>query len=350
MQSLRARLTSRAVAGTMAALRRQRQRQLGIDVVTPDLAAELFEQGALEVRAALERATALTRTVAGVRERQLTDAPLPTWLYEPVRQSSGRTVLYLHGGAYVAGSHLTHRGIASALARVGGAHVVLPEYRLAPEHLFPAPVEDALTTYRWLLASGTDPGRLVLAGDSAGGGLAVATALAARDEGLPRPAGILGLSPWVDLTASGASIEANDELDPWLDGTLVSVGGAAYAPGRTTDPLASPLFADHADLPPMLVHVGTHEVLLDDARRIVESARAAGVPAELGEFEGMWHVFQAILGLPETTRSLREAGGWIRRVTDEPASAALSSLVGVPAHRAPAPPPDAPPTDGGAGD
>jgi monoterpene epsilon-lactone hydrolase len=256
-------------------------------------------------------------------------------------------VLYLHGGAYVAGSHVTHRGIASALARVAGADVVLPEYRLAPEHLFPAPVEDALATYRWLLATGTDPGRLVLAGDSAGGGLAVATAVAVRDEGLPRAAGILGLSPWVDLTASGPSIEANDELDPWIDGRLVRIGGAAYAPRRTDDPLASPLFADHTDLPPMLVHVGTHEVLLDDARRIVQSARAAGVPAELGEFEGMWHVFQAILGLPETTRSLREAGGWIRRVTDDPASASLSSLVGAPAHDTPAPPPDMPDAEGG---
>ncbi len=325
MASLRARLAGRAFAATVAALRRVRERRYGVDAVSAEVAAELFEEGALEVRRTMQRVTALSRTVAGVDERRAAGAPVPTWRFEPHRDTAGRTVLYLHGGAYVAGSHVTHRVLASAIARTGGTAVVLPEYRLAPESTFPAPVDDALATYRWLLASGADPTRLVLAGDSAGGGLAVATAVAVRDAGLPAPAGIVGLSPWVDLTGSGESITANDHVDPWLDGHLVAVAGAKYAPEDPTHPLASPLFADLRGLPPMLVHVGTHEVLLDDARRLVARARAAGVPAELGEFEGMWHVFQAIPGLPETTRSLREVGAWIRRVTDEPTSVALAA-------------------------
>lgn len=321
MASLRARLLERALRGGIGALRRYRERRLGVGPITADIAAEVFEEGALEVREVMERVTALSRTAFGVRERQLAATPVPTWWLEPDRPTDRRTVLYLHGGAYVAGSHATHRALASAIARMAAADVVLPEYRLAPEHRFPAPVEDALATLRWLIeVRGIPADHVVAAGDSAGGGLAVATALAARDVGLPRLAGLALLSPWVDLTGSGESITANNGIDPWLDGPLVAVGGSAYAPEDPTHPYASPLFADLAGLPPMLVHVGTHEVLLDDSRRLVERAREAGVPASLGTFDGMWHVFQAFPGLPETWASLREIAGFVRRAIDEPAS------------------------------
>lgn len=316
MQSLRARAARRAFAASMGVIRAYRNRRLGIGEMTPDAVADLFEDGALEIRKVFEQLTALSRTVVGVTEHELATTPVRSWWFEPDRPTQDRTVLYLHGGAYVAGSHGTHRVLASAVARVAGADVLLPEYRLAPEHLFPAAVEDAVATYRWLLDEGVDPSLTVVAGDSAGGGLAVATVVAARDEGLPLPAGLACMSPWVDLTGSGDTVVDNDELDLWLDGPLIAVGGAKYAPEDPTHPYASPLFADLTGLPPMLVHVGTHEVLLDDARRLVAAARAAGVDASLGEFDGMWHVFQAFLGLPETTRSLREIGGFIRRVTD----------------------------------
>lgn len=326
--SLRARATARAFAGAMESLRRWRERQLGVDFddITPENAAGLYEEGALQVREVLDRATALSRPVVGVTERRIEGAPVPTWLFTPSEATDGRTVLHLHGGGYVAGSHATHRLLASRIARLADASVVVPDYRLAPEHRHPAALEDSLATLRWLVEDlGVDPARTVVSGDSAGGGLAAATLLAARDRDLPAVAGYVGLSPWVDLTGSGDSITVNHDLDIWLDGRLVAVGGTAYAPDDPTDPYASPLFGDLRGLPPMLVHVGTHEVLLDDSRRFVERARAAGVAASLGEFEGMWHVFQVFQGLPESSRSLREIGGFVRRVTSSPMSAALAA-------------------------
>jgi acetyl esterase/lipase len=296
------------------ALRRWRERDTG--PITAEAPAELFEEGALAVREALELLTRSSYVVAGIAETEATQTPVPSWWFTPTSGAEDRTVLYLHGGAYIAGSHGTHRGLASGFARSTGARVLLPEYRLAPEHRFPAAVDDVLATYQWLLEhDGVRPDRVVFAGDSAGGGLAVAAALATRDAGLPMPAGLALLSPWVDLTGSGTSVTDNDGLDIWLDGGLVAPGGRLYAPDEPKHPLASPVFADLTGLPPILAHVGTHEVLLDDARRLIANARAVGVDASLGEFEGMWHVFQAIPGIPEGQRSLRELSAFVRRVT-----------------------------------
>lgn len=321
MLSLRARVARATFGGLVRQLRAYRERDTG--PIAGDAPAELLEEGAREVRTTLELLTRVRVVPGAADEAAARGAPVPaTWFTG--EHPTDRTVLYLHGGGYVAGSSATHRGLASAFVRSGHARLLLPDYRLAPEHRFPAAVDDALATYRWLLEDeGADPARVAFAGDSAGGGLAVALAVAVRDAGLPLPAGLALLSPWVDLTGSGASVVTNDHRDIWLDGSLIAPAGRLYAPDDPAHPLASPLFADLTGLPPMLVHVGTHEVLLDDARRLVTRARQHGVDASVGEFDGLWHVFQAIPGLPEGTRSLRELGAFVRRVT--------STVVGAPA-------------------
>lgn len=316
MISLRARVARATFGALVRGLRRYRERDTG--PVTIDSPVEHFEEGALEVRKTLEALTTTVLLPFGIDESPAEGAPVASWWFTSERSDPDRVVLYLHGGGYVAGSHATHRGLVAPFVRHGRARVLLPEYRLAPEHRFPAAVEDALAAYRWLLEEvGVDAARVAFVGDSAGGGLAVALAVAARDEGLPLPAGVACMSPWADLTASGASVVTNDHNDIWLDGGLIRPAAGLYAPDEPTHPWASPLFADLTGLPPMLVHVGTHEVLLDDARRLVHRAREHGVDASLGEFDGLWHVFQAIPGLPEGHRSLRELGAFVHRVTSE---------------------------------
>ena len=190
----------------------------------------------------------------------------------------------------------------------------LPRYRLAPEDVFPAAVDDAVAAYRWLLEDrGVPAERIAISGDSAGGGLALATCFRARDAGLPLPACYVGMSPWTDLAATGTSLQELDGIDPWLSADLVLPAARAYAgTAALDDPLVSPLYGDLAGLPPMLVHVGTDEILLEDAVRLVAVARAAGVDASLGRFQGLWHVFQAfplpgVTAEPAGDRVLRAA-------------------------------------------
>src|SRR5438552_1164232 len=180
-----------------------------------------------------------------------------------------RTILYLHGGGYCIGSPRTHREFAARLARAADATVVLIDYRLAPEHPFPAAAEDATAAYRWLLGRGQAPARLVVAGDSAGGGLTVATLVSLRDQGVVLPAAAVCLSPWVDLEASGESMTTKAGADPLIDREGLDQMAAHYLGGADArTPLASPLYADLAGLPPVLIQVGTAEVLLDDAVRL----------------------------------------------------------------------------------
>jgi acetyl esterase/lipase len=314
--SLTARVTIHALRHGIAALRRHRAGGAP-DGLSDD---ERYARGGLQLRATMAQLGVLYRQPDDITITPA-DGPVPGLWVAGDRAVEGRTVLFLHGGAYLGGSPATHRGLATAFARTGRAAVLLPDYRLAPEHRYPAAIEDALATYRWLLtAGGQDPAKLVVAGDSAGGGLALALAVAARDEGLPQPAGLALLSPWADLTASGASVAEVGDADPWLDHTTLEPAGRMYAGDDVAHPWASPVFADFTGLAPMLVHVGSDEVLLDDASRVVARARAAGVDASLGVFEGLFHVFQAFSYLPEARQSLRELGAFVRRVTEEPAS------------------------------
>lgn len=202
-------------------------------------------------------------------------------------------LLYLHGGGYVIGSAGTGVPLTAALAARAGLRALSLDYRLAPEHLFPAAVDDALAAYRALLDD-NDPARVVLAGDSAGGGLALATLLAARNAGLPLPAGVVTFSGWFDLTLSGASLTGKESVDPVFDAADIQEYANEYLPegADPSTPLASPLLADLRGLPPLLLQVGSHEVLLDDSTGLAARAAAADVEVTLEVHPGNPHVFQ----------------------------------------------------------
>ena len=202
--------------------------------------------------------------------------------------AAGPTLLYLHGGGYVAGSPRSHRHLAAGLAHRLGGHVVVPDYRLAPEYRFPAALEDVLACYRALATDGP----VAIAGDSAGGGLSFSLAIAARDEGLPPPQCIVALSPWVALTTNNPAYDDLAALDPLLSREICSWHAMRYL-GDTapTTPEASPLFADLTGLPPVLIQVGDHEVLFGDAARMHQKLLAASVPSELSIWNGMFHVW-----------------------------------------------------------
>jgi acetyl esterase/lipase len=222
------------------------------------------------------------------------------------------TLLYLHGGGYFACSPATHRSITGAYA-LRGLRVFAPDYRLAPEHPFPAALDDALAVYRALLQT-TPPDQLVIGGDSAGGGLTLATLLAAKAENLPMPAAALLFSPWTDLAGTGASVQTNARRDSMLVGPKLLEGAAIYlGTADPKNPLASPLYGDLALLPPLLIQVGEPEILLDDSTRLATSARAAGVPVELTLWPNLPHAWQLHQSfLPEARAALDQAAAFAR--------------------------------------
>jgi monoterpene epsilon-lactone hydrolase len=225
----------------------------------------------------------------------------------------GRAVLYLHGGGYVVGSIKTHRDLMGRVSRAAKARVLGLDYRLAPEHPFPAAVDDSLTAYRWMLEQGLQPSRIAVAGDSAGGGLVVATLVAIRDAKLPLPAAAVCLSPWVDLEGIGESMKTREHADPIVRRDMLRQMAAAYLGGKNTrTPLAAPLYADLKGLPPLLIQVGDAETLLDDSNRLAQRARAAGVEVKLEVWPEMIHVFQLFAGfLPEGQQAVDGVGQFI---------------------------------------
>lgn len=225
------------------------------------------------------------------------------------------TLLYLHGGGYVVGSPQTNAALTAELARRVGARAVSLDYRLAPEHPFPAAVEDAAAAYRQLLDDGVDPENLVLAGDSAGGGLVVATLLGARDAGLPQPAAAAVFSPWVDMTLAGESMRGKHGIDPLFTRDRLNAYAEHYLGDQDrAAKLASPVFADLTGLAPLLVQVGSHEILLDDAVRLAARAGADDVDVTLEVWPGVPHVFQNRAGtgmLGEADAALDHAGRFL---------------------------------------
>jgi len=240
---------------------------------------------------------------------------VPTEWTRSNRLSRG-VVLYCHGGGYVAGSPRVYRGLAARLAALTDCDVAVIDYRLAPEHVYPAAPDDAIAAYRDLLSRGVDASSIVIAGDSAGGNLALVTLLRARDQALPLPrAGVL-LSPWTDLTGSGTSMQTNARLDPMLPAQRIDEAARMYAPDADlASPDVSPLFANFAGLPPLSIHVGTTEILLDDSQRLAERARAHGVRVELKTWHRMPHVFPMFADfLPEGRQALDEIGEFVDAV------------------------------------
>ena len=251
-----------------------------------------------------------TRTLAvpfGVRFARTSLGNVPTERAQSLKMAREPTsaILFLHGGAFLIGSPVSHRAITGRLAKLTGATVFAPDYRLAPEHPFPAALDDAFACYRALLAGGYAPSRILIAGDSAGGGLALSLCLRLRDEGLAPPAGVALISPWTDLTLTQLAPIASDAL---LSAGWLAQGAAAYLDGQpATDPRISPIFANFGGLPPILIQSASEEVLRDDSRRLAAALEAASVRVSHREFPLMWHDFQLYAGLvPEATQAVSE--------------------------------------------
>jgi monoterpene epsilon-lactone hydrolase len=226
-----------------------------------------------------------------------------------------KVLLYLHGGGYIIGSIATHHTLAAHIAQAAGTRCLIIDYRLAPEHPFPAAVEDAVAAYDFLLAEGVAPENIAIGGDSAGGGLTFATLVALKDAGKTLPGAAFALSPWVDLEGTGESMQSKADVDPMISIKEVEMMGALYLAGSDPhSPLAAPLYADLSGLPPILVQVGTAETLLDDATRIAARARDAGVAVELETYEDLIHVFQAFAPLvPESVEAIAKIGAFVKR-------------------------------------
>jgi monoterpene epsilon-lactone hydrolase len=235
------------------------------------------------------------------------------WVEVP-GEDSGRAILYLFGGGYIVGAPSTRRKTAGHLALAAGSRVLVPNYRLAPEHPFPAAVEDAVRAWQRLLDQGNEPARTFLAGDSAGGGLALATAIAVRDRRLPMCGGIITISPWADLTCSGESMTSRAAVDIICTRAgLLEMAGTYLHGADPAQPLASPLLADLTGLPPLLCLVGGNEVLLDDSIRLVRNAAVAGIDATLSITAGMQHIFPIWAGaFPDADAAIRLIGDWVR--------------------------------------
>jgi len=259
-------------------------------------------------------ATTLHRTLAGrgVRRDDVQAATVRgEWLTPP--NAAPGTILYIHGGGYVACSAATHRPITAALARLSGRRVLSVDYRLAPEHRFPAAIDDVAAAYEWLLASGVPAATIAVAGDSAGGGLTLALLLRARDAGWPLPRCAVTFSPWVDLAGTGASRLANDGRCAMFRPENIIGFASAYLRGaEATNPWASPLYGDLHGLPPVLIQVDESELLLDDARRLHERLQAAGGTSRLEIGEGLFHCWQMLDGIvPESRAALRRAADFV---------------------------------------
>jgi monoterpene epsilon-lactone hydrolase len=236
-------------------------------------------------------------------------------LIHPPGADEQKLIVYWHQGAFVMGSAAEFRGPIGELGRLTGAHVLVPDYRLAPEHRFPAAIEDAVSAYRWALEQGYDPARIAFAGDSAGGNLTVTVMLAAREAGLELPAAGVSLSAWFDMESVGATFKTNAEADPVIDlkGNLAMAEDYLGPGGDRRDPLANPLFADLAGLPPIFLRSGSREVLLSDAERIAQMLTAAGVEVDWEPAAGMvhgWYLYMHFL--PEARQTMAQAAEFLR--------------------------------------
>lgn len=235
------------------------------------------------------------------------------WLV-PSDAPRDKAVLYFHGGGFRIGSIASHRDLAARIANASGCQVLSINYRLAPEHRFPAALEDALIAYQYLRDQGLHPADIAFAGDSAGGNLVLCTMLAARDRGLPLPAAGALMSPWTDLTASGASYQSRAEVDPIHQRAMILALAKNYLgkDGDASNPLASPLYADLSALPPLLVQVGDRETVRDDATELAARAKAAGVDVALQVWDGMIHVFQMFPEIPQAREAVASLAAFLR--------------------------------------
>jgi len=256
------------------------------------------------------------RPPLGTKTRNFSLNGLPARTITVRKARPGTEVLFLHGGAYSVGSFRNYGHFTWRLGKAARARVLALDYRMAPEHPYPAALNDALAGYCWLLDQGASPDRILLTGDSAGGGLTLALLLKLRDEGVPLPAGAVALSPWTDLATTGASLHTKADTDPMLVASEIPHHAAMYLGGADPrDPYASPLYGDPRGLPPTLIQAGGDEVLLDDGVRMAEKMQAAGCDVELQVWPRMPHVFQLLATvMPEAQAAVAEIARFARRV------------------------------------
>jgi monoterpene epsilon-lactone hydrolase len=264
-------------------------------------------------RAMLEKSVSHSPLPRGISIEGITIGEMHAEWLRVLDSRPGYVLFFLHGGAYYLGSCHTTRPLAARVALAAKTDAFLIDYRLAPENPFPAALDDATAAYRWLLDQGIQPDYIVIGGESAGGGLALATLLALRDAGDPLPAAAVCLSPWTDLANTGESYQTRAKGDPLRNLDTGRSAAMYVGDDDPKNPLISPLYGDLRGLPPLLIHVGDHEMLLSDSTCLADHAREAGVPVTLKVWDGMWHVFQSMGNLmPESRRAIQEIGDFVR--------------------------------------
>ena len=277
-------------------------------------------RGKLDVqkeRVELEALAAMFKPPANIHRTTIVANDVPSEWIAPVNLSTERILLYLHGGSYNAGSINSHRSMVANLAAAANARAMIIDYRLAPEHPYPAALEDAIAAYQWLMDNMHPSSQIAVIGDSAGGGLALALLIHLRDEGIPLPGMAICISPWTDLSGSGESMRTNAKTDIILDAQNLAKSAAIYL-GNTDpcDPLASPVYANLNGLPRLLIHVGSDEILLSDSTVLAMRARAAGVDVTLEVWEHMQHVWHfAASFVPESRQAIARIGEFVQRST-----------------------------------
>lgn len=268
------------------------------------------------LRAKIEKSASSAKVPkgVGVRPAQVgTGGRVPAEWLEPANLSRDKTMIYLHGGGYAMGSCATHRAFAARLAKACDVRALVLDYRLAPEHPYPAALEDSLDAYHWLRSQGVSPTNIIIAGDSAGGGLVLSTLISLRDNGAPLPAMAVCLSPWTDLACTGESLRTNAKVDPWGAADSLAMGAHYVGSNEPRHPLISPLYADLHGLPATLIHAGSDDILLSDASRFAERAKAAGGDVTLKIWDRMWHVFQLMAPfMPEANHAIDDIARYVR--------------------------------------
>ncbi|MFE7418063.1 alpha/beta hydrolase [Rhodococcus sp. NPDC057529] len=250
----------------------------------------------------------------GVSYDEIDADGVPSMWCIPTGGATDRAVLYLHGGGFMFWSYHSHRKLAGHLAKAIGAPVLVPDYRRAPRHRAPAQLDDAVTAYHWIRKQGIDPHHIATAGDSAGGNLCIAVALKLRADGEPLPAAIMPISPWLDMELESESLDTNADHDKTVNRAMLeTIRRLAVPDDAVSDPLINLLYADPAGLPPILIHVSSHEALLDDSIRFAVNARSAGVDMTVEIEHEMQHIYPCLAGrAPEADRAIARMGTWVR--------------------------------------
>ena len=280
-----------------------------------EFAATIDPKASLEaLRALYDGFAALTAEPTGIIWTEVDANGVPSIWADAAGGATDRVLQYVHGGGYVIGAAKYYRNLTGHLAKALGCRVLNVDYRLAPEHPHPAAVDDSTAAYKWLLDQGIDPKHIAIAGDSAGGGLTMATLLNIKKQGLPMPAAAMPISPWIDLEGSGESMSTRATVDLLLSAEMLKGMSEAFLQGQNSkDPLAAPLYGDLRGLCPIYIQVGDEETLLDDSTRLAKLASEAGVETRIDVFPEMQHVFQIAAGnMPEADDAIQRIADWVR--------------------------------------